>query len=193
MENLVALVTAVAALVTACIGVAQIRLLRKQMEQDARPYLVADLVPGLHGTGSWDLVLHSTGRSTAHRVRVITDPALGTKKRDPGDYITDSLVKYLGQARSLPPGARRRVMWRSESGGEKPSGAPAEITVKVAYEDENHKVYTEEFDFDTGPIARAAPVPSEGPRKSGSEKGQELHNIDRAIRSLAKHVGELRR
>lgn len=66
-------------------------------------------------------------------------------------------------------------------------------TVTVAYEDDSGKAYSESFAFDTDLLARVSPVPTEGARKGGSEQGRELMNIDRAIRSLAQHVGELRR
>lgn len=193
MENLAALVTAVAALVTALIGAVQIVLLRRQMKEDARPYIVVDVVPGLHGAGSWDFVLQSTGRSTAHCVTVTTDPALGSEELHSEDHITDPLVKYLGQARSLPPGARHRVMWRYEHEGEESAGAPAKISVRTTYRDDHRKRYTGTFEFDIDALAKVAPVPNDGPRKSGSENGKELQNIDRAIRNLARHVGELRR
>lgn len=193
MENLVALITAIAALITASIGAYQVFLLRKQMQDDARPYLVADVVPGLHGAGSWDLILHSTGRSTARRIRVTTDPDLATSERNSSDHIIEPLSQYLGQELSLSPDARHRVMWRYAHEGQKSAGAPAKVTATVTYEDDHHKRYTESFTFDTEALAKSAPAPSEGSKKSGPGEGKELQNIDRALRNLATHVGELRR
>lgn len=212
---------AIAALVTALVGVVQIGLLRKQMRDDARPYIVADVVPGLHGDGSWDLVLHSTGRSTARNVTVATDPALMPDGLSADDHITEPLMEYLKGSRPLPPGARHRLMWRYSHKGEEDAGAPAQVTVTVTYDDDRQRSvrrlagaawqvlcrllgragaeaaargrYIEVFGFDTDALGPSTPVPAEGPYKCGSEQGQELMNIDRAIRNLAKHVGELRR
>ena len=66
-------------------------------------------------------------------------------------------------------------------------------TVAVAYEDYSGKAYTDSFTFDTDLLAAVSPAPIEGPRTGGAEGGRELMNIDRAIRNLAGHVGELRR
>lgn len=190
----IATLTAVAALATAGIAAYQVHLLRKQMKEDARPYVVADVVPGFHGGGSWDLTLHSTGRSTARKVRITTEPEPDTwNSTDPDDHITKPLVAYLAAERVLPPGARHRVMWRRAEEGRPWSGAPSVSTVTVAYEDDSGKPYSESFAFDTDLLAEVSPIPSPGARKGESEEGRELMNIDRAIRNLAQHVGELRR
>lgn len=84
-------------------------------------------------------------------------------------------------------------MWRQAKQGEPWSGAPSVSTVTVAYEDDSGKAYGESFAFDTDLLADVSPIPTEGSRKRGSEQGRELMNIDRAIRNLAQHVGELRR
>lgn len=193
MENIITLITAITALITASIGAYQAFLLRRQMQDDARPYVVADVVPGLHGPGSWDLTLHSTGRSTARKIRITTDPELAASKGNPSDYIIEPLTQYLQQERSLAPDARHRIMWRYSHKGESSAGAPAKITATVTYEDDRRKKYKESFNFDTEALAKIAPVPREGPKKSGPEAGKELQNIDRAVRNLAVQVGELRR
>lgn len=191
---MIAFMTAAAALVTAAIAGYQVYLLRQQMKENARPYVVADVLPGLHGVGSWDLTLHSTGRSTARKVRITTDPEPSTWDRpDREDHIIDPLVAYLAAERVLPPGARHRVMWRQGEAGQPSSGAPSLSTVAVAYEDDSGKAYTDSFTFNTDLLAAVSPAPTEGPRKGGAEGGRELMNIDRAIRNLAGHVGELRR
>lgn len=188
MTTAIAGVTALAALVTAY----QVCLLRKQISDAERPYVVADVVPGLHGVGSWDLTLHSTGRSAARRVRITTKTS-SWDPRNSSDHITEPLLDYLGRQRDLPPGARRRVMWSYSRDDDQAVGGPAVATVTVTYEDADARSYSESFTFDTDVLAKVSPVPSEGPRKKGSEAGQELMNIDRAVRNLSQHLGELRR
>lgn len=189
---IVGAVTAIAALLTALVAAYQVHLLRKQMSDAARPYVVADIVPGLHGAGSWDLTLHSTGRSAARRVRITTEPS-SWKRRNSSDHITEPLLEYLRHERDLPPGARQRVMWSYSRDDDQEAGGPAMATMTVTYEDDEKKSYSESFTFDTDVLAKVSPVPSEGPRKAGSEAGRELMNIDRAIRNLSQHLGELRR
>lgn len=196
---MIAALTAIAALLTALAAVWQVGLLRKQMREDSRPYVVADIVPSLHGIGAWDLVLHSTGKSAAHEVAVFTDPA-DWAPRDDDDHISEHLATYLADKRDLPPGARHRLMWRYEERDKKTNelkavaGAPPAATVTVTYQDEKGaKTYDFSASFDLDVIAPITPAPAEGPRMMGTEKGHELMNIDRALRTLSQHVGELRR
>lgn len=192
MTTAIAGLAALAALVTALVGVYQVRLLRRQVADAERPYVVADIVPGLHGAGSWDLTLHSTGRSAARRVRIMTEPS-SWEPRNSSDHITARLLEYLDRQRDLPPDARQRVMWSYSRSDDQEAGGPAVATVTVKYEGDDAKPYSESFAFDTDALAAVSPVPTEGPRVGSSEKGHELRNIDRAIRTLAQHVGELRR
>lgn len=192
MTTAIAGLTALAALLTALTAAYQVYLLRQQMADSTRPYVVADVVPGLHGAGSWDLTLHSTGRSAARRVRISTEPS-AWGPRDYSDRITEPLLEYLKRERDLPPGARQRVMWSYAREDDEHAGGPAVATVTVTYRDDVGKTYEESFTFDTDALAKVSPVPSEGPRKSGAEAGKELMNIDRSIRNLSQHLGELRR
>lgn len=196
---MIAGLTAAAALVAALAAAWQANLLRKQMRDDARPYVIADIVPSLHGIGAWDLVLHSTGKTTAHDVAVTTDPA-GWAPHDDDDHISEYLAIYLADKRDLPPGARHRLMWRYEERDETTNelkavaGAPSVAKIKVTYQDEKGKAtfdFSASFDLDV--LAPITPAPADGPRKEGEERGRELMNIDRAIRTLSQHVGELRR
>ncbi|GAA3613388.1 hypothetical protein GCM10022199_16700 [Marihabitans asiaticum] len=185
--------TSLAALMTALIAAYQVYLLRRQMRDDARPYVVADIVPSLHGPGAWDLTLHSTGRSAARRVRITTDPKSWTA-RDPDDHISEPLLAYLAREHEFPPGTRHRVMWQyAHKGTGQLSGAPSVVTVTVAYQDDRGKPFNESFAFDVGILGKVSPAAWGGPRKGASEDGNELNNIDRAIRTLSQHVGELRR
>lgn len=185
------LIAALAACATAAVSTYQVRLLRKQLAEDSRPYVVVDVVPGLHGQGFWDLTLESTGRSIAHRARVATSPATWVPGED--DHITEPLRDYLNGEHDLPPGARHRVMWRYESTDEPACGAPSQVSVRVTFEDEKGRSYVSSLRVDTNVLGKVSPVAHDGPRMNGIEEGRELMNIDRAIRALTEHVGELRR
>lgn len=169
----------------------QLRLLRQQSEREGRPYVTLDVVPGLHGAGRWDLVVTNTGRTAAKSVTFAFDE---WAPKDGSDHITAGLQKYLCATHILVPGARHRLMWRSEDDPKSSmteAGADASKRLTVNYQDDRGQDYVDDFDFDVGVLGVASPVPTEGPRKQGA--GNELANIEKEVRTLNVHVGELRR
>lgn len=61
----------------------------------------------------------------------------------------------------------------------------------VRYRGEFDETYTESYVLATDIVGRIAPAPTEGSSRLGS--GMELVNIEKALRTLNMHVGELRR
>lgn len=166
----------------------QLRLLREQLDRESRPYVFADVVPGLHGAGNWDLIITNLGKSTAYgvQVRATVEP------QDADDHIAGPLNDYLNEARVLVPGARHRVMWRMEAEGRhRAAGAAARTEAALVYTDAGGARFSEDYVWDVDVLGAASPVPTEGPRSTSANA--ELGNIERAIRSLSVHVGELRR
>lgn len=205
MNDALAWVTAIGAAVTAVatIGLVvvayrtlggargQLTLLRQQAEQERRPYVVADLVPGLHGAGSTDLVIANVGRSLARQVLVEIGPLA---KRNDHDHISDALDRYLTTPKIFVPGARHRVMWHhagNAKSGRLDAGVDGGVSARITYTDDGGTEYTETYELDIAAMTAVSPVPTDGPRRSGS--GNELADIDHALRALAGHVGELRR
>lgn len=166
----------------------QLQLLQEQAKAEARPYVVLEVVPGLHPPPAMDLVVRNTGRSMARNVVLQTehwDP------REESDYITERLQAFMRKPRLLAPGSRVRVMWSSED-EESAAGAPATQSVTAVYNDDRGVEYRDRYDFVVDELVAAAPVPSTGPRAtSGGDKA--MRNIDHAIRRLSAHVAELRR
>lgn len=174
----------------------QLRLLAADSARQARPYVNVDISPGLHGIGFWDITIENVGRSMARDVRVNPGPLM---PKDAEDHISTPLAAFLSSPLMLPPGARRRLMWRMEADpktGMTAAGADETVDVRVTYTDgadssfdENFRVTTENY----GPIAPAPTTGSEVPG-GGRDKGQEsLANIERVLRALNIHVGSLRR
>ncbi|WP_159622718.1 hypothetical protein [Ruania rhizosphaerae] len=168
----------------------QLSLLRAQAEREGRPYVVAEVVPGFHGAGSWDLIVRNYGRTSA---RQITYTVEGLTKKNPEDHIATPLASYLESERWLAPGARERVMWRHDPAkGITESGVDARSTVRVRYRDELGTPFSDTFVFDTGVLGAIAPVPTTGPEAtSGADKP--MRNLAHALRAIASHIGELRR
>lgn len=166
----------------------QLRLLQEQAKAESRPYVVLEVVPGLHPPPAMDLVVRNTGRSMARNVVLETDLWV---RQDHSDHITEPLLTFMRTPRLLAPGARIRVMW---SGGDQksPAGAPAMQSVTAVYTDDSGAEYRDDYSFDMAPLVAAAPVPSTGSTATSGED-KVLKNISHAVRSLSHHVGELRR
>lgn len=205
MDTVLLWVTAVGAAVTAVATVGlvvvahrtlggakgQLTLLRAQAEQERRPYVVADIVPGLHGAGTTDLVIANPGRSIARKVIVDIGPLI---ERHEHDHISGALGRYLTTPKVLVPGARQRVKWHDVGNadtGRDDAGVIGIVSARITYTDVNDVEYCETYELDFANMTSASPVPTTGPRRVGS--GNELADIDYALRALAGHVGELRR
>lgn len=209
METALLWVTAIGAILTAVATVGlvivaqrtlggareQLDLLRKQVVREGRPYVVAEVVPGLHGAGFSDLVIANIGRTLA---RDVTVDVGALEKRDDTDHISDGLRKYLTTPRTIVPGVRQRVMWRMEPHhGHSAAGADrSAVTGTVRYKDDDGTVYEDCYDLSVDTMINATPVPSEGPKVSGGSRTKietSLADINHAVRTLNIHVGELRR
>ena len=205
MSDALLWITAVGSISTACatIGLVvvggralvgtrdQVKLLREQTEREGRPYVVLNVVPGLHGPGSWDLTIRNAGRTMAQDILIIVE---GLVPQGETDYISTSLKKYLSSPRSLAPGTSQRVMWRAEADtetGAVEAGAPGQAMAEASYHDSQGAKYKERFDLSVDLLGAISPAPTQGPRARGEHK--ELANIERALRTLNQHVGEIRR
>jgi hypothetical protein len=71
------------------------------------------------------------------------------------------------------------------------AGADAILRLVTIYQDDMGNSYRDEVTLDVDALGAATPVPTEGPRKTGT--GKELDRIDLAIRTWSVHPGELRR
>ncbi|MGG5258639.1 hypothetical protein [Phycicoccus avicenniae] len=174
-------------------AIRQLVLIRRDSHDRTRPYVQLDVVPGLQGPGSWDLVIENRGASTA--LQVVVDPGV-IHPLDRDDHISPVVGDYLETPKSLVPGARRRVMWGYDSGGVK-AGVLEPRHVTVTYVDERlaarrwrTKPYRETLLVGEALGPAAFPAPFEGPKPTSQDM---LAHIDRAIRTLNTHVGELRR
>lgn len=126
--------------------------------------------------------------------REVTIEVEGLFVRDEQDYISGDLQQYLGTARSISPGSGHRVMWRAEADPDSKhpeAGASASAQAVVNYLDSIGVPHEDHFDLSIDLYGAISPIPTEGSRAIG--KGLELANVERALRTLNQHVGELRR
>lgn len=185
--------------IAAVIGLQNLVHLRKDSKSRSRPYIYVEPVPGLHGEGSWDLRIANLGASIANDVRLSV--LEGWEPVDESDRYTPAIQKALKDPITLPPGSSLRLMWRLDRPADNDkrhvAGAPENATIAVTYKgvlDRKSRQlgYSDEFPIRTD-LGVAVPVPTGGNKLNGIEEGKELRNIDRALRALNRHVGELRR
>lgn len=186
-------------IVAAGIGLRNLAQIRKDSKSRSRPYIYVEPVPGLHGDGSWDLRVANLGASIANDVRLSVTPHW--KPVDEMDRHTPAIQKALKDPITLPPGSSLRLMWRLdrpvENDKRQTAGAPENTTIAVTYKGDLDRTsrkrgYSDEFSIRTD-LGVAVPVPTTGSKLIGREEGKELRNIDRALRALTRHIGELRR
>lgn len=174
-------------------SVAQLKLLSADSKRQTRPYVNVDLSPGLHGAGFWDITIENVGRSIARNVRLDPGPL---KARDSDDHISENLAAFLARPLTLPPGARRRVMWRMEADEHRTvAGADSDVAVEVTYSDDQGETFSDTFNVTVEGYGIVAPSPTTGRSVSGGGRTrteESLANIERVLRTLNMHVGMLR-
>lgn len=128
----------VVAFFAALFALSQLRMIRKDSRERTRPYVQLDVVPGLHGPGSWDLIVENRGASAA--LQVVIDAGLFTPL-DADDHIAPIIGDYLLTPKTLVPGARRRVMWGlQQTAGNVKAGVLEPREATVTYIDERKAI-----------------------------------------------------
>ncbi|WP_407316608.1 hypothetical protein UQW22_09815 [Isoptericola halotolerans] len=166
----------------------------RQAQRDSiartRPYVHAEIIPGLAGHQCYDLRITNTGRSTARNLvgDVVTWPS---DLDDVGEQIRDLLTT----PRSLPPGASLRVMWRLEGAftdGTSEAGMGPQHIVKLEYSSDDPSAPRYEDQFEALTIRSGLwPMPSDGPNPQNLHgEALQFYKLGRA---LVRQVGELSR
>lgn len=155
-----------------------------------RPYVFAEVGPGLASTGAWDLRIVNSGQSSARELTLDYD---GWPENL--DDVAESIHELFETPRTLPPGCSVRVMWRLEGNfddgtNEAGLGRTGKITVAYTSDDPSNPRYKDSFDVMIDG-AGLWPVPEEGPRADGltgdAKKFYRLGQI------LIRRLGELSR
>lgn len=195
---------ALIALISVFIAMRQVKKSQAQQAADSeertRPYVSADFVPGLQGSPVFDIVFENHGRALATDVRL---ELLGAefKPQSEMDEIAPVLRELVETPFDLAPGARRRLMWRvAESERSNPpgaAGAPIKAEVHVYYDwhphDRKVRSYMTSSSYDLTVYPKLTPKPTVGEKVSEDAELGVVQNISRALRTIAVHIGELRR
>ena len=163
----------------------------EQAERDSkartRPYVFAEIVPGLQGPGCYDLRITNTGRSAARGVTMGIDPA------PERDLVSAGISDLFSKPRALPPGSSLRVIWRIKDDGLEDSyvGMTDIASVTIRYNDSETDQYADAFELRCDASA-LWPVPEEG-EEPGTDLSPAQRRFYRLLQTMTRRIGELSR
>ena len=165
----------------------------EQAEKDSRaatrPYVYAELVPGLWGASSCDLRVQNFGKTPAKGLVIeVTDWP------DERSEHLEQLRRFCETPRTLPPGGSHRLTWFDRRlADDQPSSTMGELVdITIRYGDETGETWSEDYRCDVG-MMQVEPAPTEGAEAQGGPTDERmLKNINHALRALNVHVGSLR-
>lgn len=176
-----------------------VRQMRKDsigMQEDSarasRPYLFAQLVPGLAGEGCWDLLITNAGRSGAFNMTMeIESPT------ENDDKVTRGARRLAESGMAIPPGGRVRTYWYvqpDERSRDEPEGMGyPSARISLTYSDADGKVFSDPG-VELGPnFLGLTPSPTTGPTATGMRDDKSMRNVAHALRAIAHHLGEIHR
>lgn len=166
----------------------------EQMKLDSiaqtRPYVYAEIVPSLAGSGHFDLRISNVGKTAARNLHIQFD-----NWPEKIDGVAEHVKILFETERTLPPGCSIRTYWRLEgnfSDGTTEAGMPKEGKIELFYgsDDPAAPQYQEQYEilmFRSGLF----PVAEDGPEPDN------LHGTDRTFyllgQAIARSIGNLSR
>lgn len=153
---------------------------REDSARATRPYVGIRIAPSIGGSDTWDLILHNSGRTSAHGLRMDIEP-------DGADDPFAKQIRRLAQSgQTLHPGSSLRSFWKLEAS--KPGSIGfGRATVTVHYSDSEGTPYSElPVVLDPNDMGHT-PMPDHGPETDDEDTGRD---IVLALRAIARNVGE---
>lgn len=163
---------------------------RRDSMERTRPFVYVDIIPGLAGSGHYDIKIWNSGRSAARAVTLDYD-----SWPQPEDDVTARVRTLFETPRTIPPRSAVRSMWRltgNFSDGTTVAGLPTtgRITANYTSDDPSQPHYTDYFDVLVD-SAGLWPVPEAGPNPDGLHGDSlKFYNLGQA---LVRRLGELGR
>lgn len=161
--------------------------------RQSRPYVFAQLKPGLAGLGMWDLVVSNSGQSNARDLVIEADVW-----PEEDDEVTRPLRRFFGARQTLPPGQSIRTYWRMTvtegakwgDGSSDPVGMLKRVQLRLTYtsDDPARPTYEDTFLIDEDSIG-LTPAPTAGPepKQDLSDNQKDLHKM---LGVIARALGE---
>lgn len=161
----------------------------RDSKEQTRPYVYAELLPGLAGMHSFDLRVSNAGRSCARELTLsVADWPDADSQHDAGKAL-DALKVLCDTPRSLPPGCSIRSFWRIEVDNEPPTGMDRDVELTIRYAADDGAEYTDLY-LVSSHNAGLWPVPASGPEPSNEPTLRQFYGLGRAI---ARSIGEISR
>lgn len=174
---------------------AQLQIKLDSIEQ-TRPYVFAQIVPGLGGPGAWDLLIRNSGRSAAVDLTIQTEDW-----PEADDKIVTELRKMFLTKQTIPPEVSLRSFWRIDavSGSARSDGGPAvdgmpktaALTLRYASQDRSSPHYSDTYLISIETIG-LTPAASTGPNPSAHLTPGEA-SLHKMLGRIVQSIGELRR
>lgn len=212
IEAIATLVGVGVAMVAIVFTVVQLRLTAQQMREAAvqeaknseartRPYIGVEIVPGIAGSGSMDILIENHGKTTARNIQVrLADDTF--REQSDGDVIGAALGRLFSAGFDLAPGARRRVFWQFPAdANSSPSGhmgTPVAAGILFSYEwepgDERPaRHYEDSIEYDLTEYPKLIPMPATGSTAQGASTDALQKNLLNVLRAIASNIAEMRR
>lgn len=212
IEAVATLVGVIVALVAIVFTAVQIRLTARQMrdtsaqeaqnsEDQTRPYVGVDIVPGVAAMGSMDIIFENHGRTTARNIRVsLVDDEF--REQSEGDIVGPALARLFAVPFDLAPGARRRILWQipadQDASPRGHMGTPVVGGIEFSYDwvpggGRPARHYDDSIQYDLSEYPKLIPMPAKGSTAQGSSTETQQKNLVHVLRAIAVHLGELRR
>lgn len=164
----------------------------EQAERDSRasvrPYIFAELVPGLWGTDSCDLRIQNFGKTPARNL------VIDASSWPEGDEeFSTKLRKFCQTPRTVPPGASHRLIWHADGLTEGDAFDKGErVTITLTYGDDNGGRWSEDYQIEIA-MMQVEPAPNQGSENVGQGTVKILKDINHALRAMNVHIGSSRR
>jgi len=168
-----------------------------------RPYVYAEVVPGLSGTTTYDLKITNTGRSAARNLTLSFEPQ--DDQSNTADDIVQALERFFKAPRVLPPGSSIRTWWRiiNVDNDGKPderrstSGMPEAGVLTVRYTSEDpYAEHEDQFEVMLDERAPLWPVPEDGlntPERNDADVYTWLKHFYELGKTMVRRIGEINR
>lgn len=153
---------------------------REDSARATRPYVGIRIAPSIGGSDTWDLILHNSGRTSAHGLRMDIEPD------GANDPFAKQIRRLAQSGQTLHPGSSLRSFWKLEAS--KPGSIGfGRATVTVHYSDSEGKPYSElPVVLDPNDMGHT-PMPDHGAETDDEDTGRD---IVLALRAIARNVGE---
>lgn len=168
------------------------RTAKRTLIEQSRPYVFVEIIPGMSGSGAYDVRVSNAGRSSAKNLTLTYDQWPSNL-----DDVGTAVRTLFDTPRTLPPGCSIRSIWRltgNFTDGRNEAGAGVSGTIRATYNDSSEKravEYSDQYDvqIDTSGLW---PMPTGGPEPGDKVTGEAL-KFYKLGQALIRSVGELGR